>query len=102
MDVFPERPAWHSNAACRGAGPKIFFPRTDDRRPGSERPYRFGLYKSFTSGHLGTKGPSTSALCCLFMVSHDHDRAARVPNAVLAHGTQQHADKGSVPAAAND
>jgi Transcription factor WhiB len=28
---------------CRGVGPKTFFPRTDDRRTGSERPYRFGL-----------------------------------------------------------
>lgn len=42
MDVLPERPVWHSHAACRGAEPKIFFPRTDDRRPGSERPYKFG------------------------------------------------------------
>jgi WhiB family transcriptional regulator, redox-sensing transcriptional regulator len=42
-DTLPERPAWHALAACRGAGPKNFFPRTDDRRPSSERRYKFGL-----------------------------------------------------------
>ena len=42
-DVLPERPAWHALAACRGVGPKVFFPPTDDRRRGSQRRYKFGL-----------------------------------------------------------
>ena len=42
-DVLPERPPWHTLAACRGVEPKIFFPRTDDRRMSSQRRYRFGL-----------------------------------------------------------
>jgi WhiB family transcriptional regulator, redox-sensing transcriptional regulator len=42
-DVLPDRPAWHAVAACRGAGPQAFFPRTDDRRIGSDRRYKFAL-----------------------------------------------------------
>jgi hypothetical protein len=43
LDILPERPPWHALAACRGAGAKNFFPRTDDRRMSSQRRYRFGL-----------------------------------------------------------
>jgi hypothetical protein len=42
-ESLPERPAWHAVAACRGAGPQIFFPRTDDHRLASNRRYKFGL-----------------------------------------------------------
>jgi len=30
LDLF-ERPAWHRSAACRGAGPDLFFPERGDR-----------------------------------------------------------------------
>jgi WhiB family transcriptional regulator, redox-sensing transcriptional regulator len=40
-EVLPDRPAWHELAACRGVGPKAFFPSTDDRWPSSQRRYRF-------------------------------------------------------------
>lgn len=43
MELLPERPAWHASAACRGVGPKTFFPKTDDRRLASERRYKFAL-----------------------------------------------------------
>lgn len=26
LDYFPDRPAWHDRAACRGAGPAMWFP----------------------------------------------------------------------------
>jgi WhiB family transcriptional regulator, redox-sensing transcriptional regulator len=42
-EILPERPVWHSLAACRGVGPQTFFPRADDRRPASDRRYKFGL-----------------------------------------------------------
>jgi WhiB family transcriptional regulator, redox-sensing transcriptional regulator len=42
-DVLPDRPAWHDLAACRGVGPRTFFPRTDDRRIASDRRYKFAL-----------------------------------------------------------
>ncbi len=32
LDLF-ERPAWQRSAACRGAGPEIFFPERGTRRP---------------------------------------------------------------------
>ena len=42
-DVLPDRPAWHALAACRGVGPRAFFPGTDDRRISSDRRYKFAL-----------------------------------------------------------
>ena len=42
-DVLPDPPPWHVQAACRGAGSRLFFPHTDDHRPASQRRYKFGL-----------------------------------------------------------